>query len=228
MAQKGKPGITVRARRALRRYGVTPARAVAAALCVLVVAAACIGVFCAGVPKGVEVERAAAQDAAGTEETTGVETEPVLLVVHVDGAVAAPGVYELAEGSRVNDAVLAAGGLVEGADTSSINLASPLVDGGKVHVPSAKELAATTTGGGSGSSSSLGSSSTGSTSSGLVNINLATAEELQTLSGVGEATAAAIIEDREANGPFTSPEDLMRVSGIGEKKYSKVKDHICV
>lgn len=223
MAQKGKPGITVRARRALRRYGVTPARAVAAALCVLVVAAACIGVFCAGVPKGVEVERAAAQDAAGTEETTGVDTEPVLLVVHVDGAVAAPGVYELAEGSRVNDAVLAAGGLVEGADTSSINLASPLVDGGKVHVPSAEELAATTTGVVSSSSSSAGS-----TSSGLVNINLATAEELQTLSGVGEATAAAIIEDREANGPFTSPEDLMRVSGIGEKKYAKVKDHICV
>ena len=61
-----------------------------------------------------------------------------------------------------------------------------------------------------------------------MNINSATSSELQVLSGVGEATAAAIIEDRESKGPFTSPEDLMRVSGIGEKKFAKIKDHICV
>ena len=62
----------------------------------------------------------------------------------------------------------------------------------------------------------------------LVNINSATAEELDSLPGVGPSTAAAIVEDRDANGPFSSVEDLMRVSGIGEKKFAKLRDHICV
>ena len=62
----------------------------------------------------------------------------------------------------------------------------------------------------------------------LVNLNTATSEELQTLSGVGEATARAIIEDREQNGPFAAPEDVMRVSGIGEKKFAKIRGDVCV
>lgn len=64
--------------------------------------------------------------------------------------------------------------------------------------------------------------------SGLVNINTASAEELDALPGVGPSTAAAIVEEREANGPFSSADDLMRVSGIGEKKFAKLKDHVCV
>ena len=61
-----------------------------------------------------------------------------------------------------------------------------------------------------------------------MNINTASADELKSLSGVGDATAAAIIQDREQNGPFAAPEDLMRVSGIGEKKFAKIQDAICV
>ena len=85
-------------------------------------------------------------------------------------------------------------------------------------------------GGGQGAGAAAGSGSGGgpSSASGLVNINSATASELQTLSGVGESTANAIVRDREQNGPFSSVDDLMRVSGIGEKKLAKIRGSICV
>lgn len=154
---------------------------------------------------------------AGGEEI--VAPEPATLVVHVDGAVGAPGVYELPASSRVNDAVLAAGGLSAGADTSDLNLAAPLSDGEKVHVPLEGETAAPASGG-----AATGASDDG----GPVNINTAGVEELDELPGVGEATARAIVEDRERNGPFSAPEDLMRVSGIGEKKFAKLEGLVCV
>ena len=90
-----------------------------------------------------------------------------------------------------------------------------------VLVPARAEegTAAAAPGGGAASQTGAGS---------LVNINLATADQLQALSGVGEATARAIVEDREAHGPFSSVEDLMRVSGIGQKKFDKLKGQICV
>ncbi len=179
-------------------------------------------------------------DGDPSEEATE-DPAPATLVVHVDGAVVAPGVYALPPGARANDAVSAAGGLAEDADTSSINLAVPLVDGDKVHVPRAGESVAATGGGPAGTGTSAGSSSGGASgvagtgasgaskgTSGLVNINTATTADLQTLPGVGEATAAAIVQEREKNGPFASKEDLMRVSGIGEKKYAKLEALICV
>ena len=135
---------------------------------------------------------------------------------------ASPGVYELAGPDlRVNDAVEAAGGLLPEADTSQMNLAAGLSDGQKVLVPARAEegAAAAAPGGGVASQTDAGS---------LVNINLATTDQLQALSGVGEATARAIVEDREAHGPFSSVEDLMRVSGIGQKKFDKLKGQICV
>ncbi len=157
------------------------------------------------------------------------------VVVHVDGAVEAPGVYAIAVGQpRINDAVAAAGGLRQDADTSSINLAAPLEDGVKVHIPCEGDESGTpddADGSGDATADSQttgGASSGGLVNGGLVNINTADATALQTLSGVGEATAQAIIEDREQQGPFASPEDIMRVSGIGEKKYAKIRDHICV
>lgn len=153
-------------------------------------------------------------------EPPGAGAASATVVVHVDGAVTAPGVYELPEGSRVNDAVLAAGGLAEGADTASLNLAATVSDGEKVHVPFEGEKAAET-GAGLGDDAAQGAG-------GLVNINVANAAELDELPGVGEATAAAIVEDRDRNGPFTTPEDLMRVSGIGEKKFAKLEGLICV
>jgi len=175
------------------------------------------------------VERGEATTTSVAEEVDASPPEDEkTVVVHVDGAVANPGVYELSGASvRVNDAVLAAGGLAEGADTSTINLASLVEDGSKIHVPTAEELVSTTSADADVASGEVTGSS-GAASGGLVNINTATAEQLQSLPGVGEATAAAIIQDRGQNGPFSSCEDLMRVSGIGEKKYAKVEARICV
>lgn len=236
MAQEGRaPGLGVRLRRMARRYGFTGGKAATALLVALLAILGVAGAILSAMPAGVELSRAA--DAgqsvggdsthAGAAEEEGAAAAP-LVVVHVDGAVAAPGVYELAEDARVNDAVAVAGGLLSEADTSIINLAAPVSDGAKVHIPTSEELStgAQATPGDSGA----GGVPTGATPAApsLVNINTATSEELQGLSGVGEATAAAIIEDRQANGPFATPEDLMRVSGIGEKKFAKIKADICV
>ncbi len=149
------------------------------------------------------------------------------LTVHVDGAVASPGVY-VVEGElpRVNDAIVAAGGLAEGADTTGLNLAAAVADGDKVHVPLEGEGQPTAPPEPAGSSQA--SAQGGTTSSGLVNINKASVEELDALPGVGQSTAQAIVDDRDANGAFASIEDLMRVSGIGEKKFEKLKGKICV
>ena len=194
---------------------------------------------------GLVIERAASGEAVSTDdlgskgqvtgqkdpEPVAVEAqgtkanEPVVLLVHVDGAVEAPGVYELEEGSRVNDAVQAAGGLLDEADTTSLNLAAPLVDGQKVHVPVPGEASVAD---GEGQSAAGRGNAGSDLERAPVNINTADVATLDELPGVGEATALAIVEDREANGPFTSPEDLMRVSGIGEKKFAKLEAMICV
>lgn len=194
-------------------------------------------------------ESAAGKDSSNATGEPGVSTTGTAagkgpdITVHVDGAVVNPGVYVLsAEANRVVDAIRAAGGLSADADTAAINLAAPLSDGVKVHVPKqGEQIADASTGAdpSSGSSISTGGTATGSSSgaagtsassgaSGVVNINTATAEELTALPGVGEATAKAIVEDRQKNGKFQSPEDLMRVSGIGQKKFDKLKDHIRV
>lgn len=166
-----------------------------------------------------------AEAKATAEDASASSAAPVRVKVHVDGAVAAPGVYELSgEDLRVTDAVEAAGGLAEGADLTNVNLAAQIVDASKVHIPYAGETTATATS--APATSSEGSASTDA--GGLININGASAEELCELPGVGEATAKKIVAEREANGPFASPEDLMRVSGIGEKKFASLKDLICV
>lgn len=177
----------------------------------------------------IERESAPATAPAVTAETLSAASPPESVVasafVHIDGAVVAPGVYELTgEHPRVNDAVMAAGGLTGDADTTALNLAAALSDGEKVHVPRQGEVMAS----GQTSLGPASGSDGGASSSGVININTATAEELDSLPGIGPSTAAAIVEDRERNGPFASPEDLMRVSGIGEGKFSKLKDQIRV
>lgn len=175
---------------------------------------------------------AASEGDAGAQDTGGgvASAQPAAtrFVVHVDGAVASPGVVEL-DGAdlRVFDAVEEAGGLLDDADTSSVNLAEPLSDGAKIHIPHVGEQADGAAATSAGQAQTSGATEPGSGSV-LVNINTATKEELQTLTGVGEATAAAIIDERERNGAFANPEDLMRVTGIGEKKFEKVRDQICV
>ena len=145
--------------------------------------------------------------------------------VDVGGAVVTPGVYRLREGARVSQAIDAAGGLTPEADVAGLNRASKVVDGQKIYVPHVGEQQAVGDVAGSGP----GEASAGSSVvSDLVNINTANAAELQTLSGVGPSMAQSIIDERTQNGPFTSIEDLMRVSGIGEKKFAKIKDCICI
>ncbi len=162
---------------------------------------------------------------ANTEEERAEENA---YCVHVDGAVAHPGVVELTGSDlRVCDAVDAAGGLMDDADTTAVNLAESLCDGTKIYIPHHDDEAVGAAASSPGQVQTVGATQSGAGSA-LVNINTATTDELQTLAGIGEVTARTILEDRERNGPFASPEDLMRVSGIGEKKFEKVRDSICV
>ncbi len=158
-----------------------------------------------------------------------VQNVPNDVVVHVAGAVVAPGIYSVPEGSRVQDAVDAAGGLASDAASDAINLARTLQDGEQVLIPTEEQVESgsyTTSVTDTGSASSGGVATEGGST--LVNINTAGVDELDTLPGVGPATAQAIVDERENNGPFTSIEDIQRVSGIGEKKFEKLKDSICV
>jgi competence protein ComEA len=155
----------------------------------------------------------AAAEESGAEDSSA-PAMAATVTVHVVGEVRRPGVYELAGSSRVRDAVDAAGGLLGAAEQAAVNLARTVVDGEQIVVPRQGEAAP---GGASGS---------GSTSSapGKVDLNTASAEQLDTLPGIGPATAAKIVADRAANGPFRSVDDLMRVSGIGPAKFDSLKD----
>lgn len=149
---------------------------------------------------------------------TTTTTRPMPVVVHVAGAVVAPGVHELPPGSRVIDAVEASGGLTPDADAGSINLAAPLVDGAQVYVPRAGEVAVPP----------VAIQAEPGASAGPIDINTADATQLETLPGVGPATAAAIIDHRERHGPFASVEGLLDVRGIGEAKLAALRDLVRV
>lgn len=149
--------------------------------------------------------------------------------VFVNGQVAEPAVYELPPGSLVEAAIEAAGGFAAGADTAVVNLAQPLSDGVQVYVPSEEEnvpapLAVVS----KPNTSSATTSTESSAAVGLININTATIEELDSLPGVGPSTAQKIIEYRESNGSFAAIENIMDVTGIGEAKFEKIKDQITV
>jgi competence protein ComEA len=149
------------------------------------------------------------------------------VVVHVSGAVASPGVQTLPGDARVDDAVQAAGGPRSSARTDQLNLARPLRDGEQIHVPSASEVAVSAAGaGGTGGAGTVGGSAPGG--AGLINLNRATAAELEELPGIGPVLAERIMAFREANGGFRSVEDLQRVSGIGEKTFAALKDLVTV
>jgi competence protein ComEA len=148
------------------------------------------------------------------------------LVVHVAGEVKKPGVYRLAPGSRNEDAVKAAGGPLEKADLDGINLAQPVEDGVQLLVPEKgaaapqREFATRAARGGSGKLTRPGE--------GTVNINTATATDLQRLPGVGPSTAAKILAYRKEAGRFAAPDQLMEVSGIGEKKFAAMQPFVRV
>lgn len=143
------------------------------------------------------------------------------ICVHVSGYVMNPGVYMLPEGSRVYEAVAAAGGFAEGADEQFLNLAKVLDDGQKIRIYSLDETATA-----SGDSDLVQKDSNDTEK--LININTATKESLMTLPGIGESRAESIIAYREQNGYFSSVEDIMKVSGIKEAAFEKIKDYICI
>jgi competence protein ComEA len=176
----------------------------------------------------VNAESSAVQPLNPAASITDAETVlPAKITVHISGAVAFPGVYQLDEGSRVNDAVVAAGGQNVDAAADSVNLARILSDGEHVHIPSQAEVEA-------GehpaeySSAQDAASSTAAPADALININSADAATLETLPGIGPAMAQRIISYRQTYGPFASIEELQLVSGIGEKRYADLKDKVCV
>ncbi|MGE7272935.1 helix-hairpin-helix domain-containing protein [Brevibacillus panacihumi] len=164
---------------------------------------------------------------------------PSPIYVDVKGQVQQPGLYELKAGMRVADAISLAGGSLPDADLDQINLAQPLTDGAAVVIPSKTAqsedqsppvrplpgmlppLSADATG-------VTGTGSTSSQADSRVNLNTATAEELMTLPGIGQAKAQAIIAYRTEKKPFRTPEDLKNISGIGDKMYERLKDRIRV
>ena len=154
------------------------------------------------------------------------ETEAMApaFVVHVCGEVANPGIYELPAGSRIYEAVKAAGGFTENAAEESVNLASPIEDGVQIRIYS-KEEAETLA---AGAAPFDGFEASGEGKEPVVNLNTATKEELMTLSGIGESRAEDIIRYREENGGFQNIEDIMKVSGIKDAAFQKIKDRITV
>lgn len=187
-----------------RRLGVG-----AAVVVVLVALAITVGIGIlrgGGAPvQAVDVEEPSATDAA----------PPASLYVHVSGAVAAPGLYVVDANARVVDAIAAAGGFAEGADEGAVNLARPLTDGEQVVVPVV----------GAAPVEAGGPPTPGD---GRVHLNTADADELDTLPRIGPAMAERIIAWREANGGFTSIEDLLAVPGIGDKMLESLRDLVAL
>ena len=166
----------------------------------------------------------AAETASGADAEADSETEPALpqeIWVYVCGAVERPGVYALPYGSRVYQALEAAGGMTEEAEERSLNQAAVLTDGEQITVFTGRELEEAGIRPGQEMPKAAEDPS-----SGKVDLNTAGKEELMTLPGIGEVRAAAIIAYRETNGPFTSPEEIMKVEGIKEKSFQKIKNQI--
>ena len=169
------------------------------------------------------------------EESPNVGTGRIF--VHVCGAVKKEGVYELSPDARVVDAIRAAGGCTKKAASFGINQAEALKDGVQVYVPTKAEIKKETNGVGSLASFGTEGVRTGLSSQGmnpggggdaLININLATKEELMKLNGVGEAKAELIITYRQAKGGFKDIKDIMKIKGIKQKFFDKIKDKICI
>lgn len=159
-------------------------------------------------------------------KTEATDTQREQVTVDVKGAVTKPGVYTLKESSRVTDAIKAAGGMTEDADAKSVNLAASLSDEEVIYVASKDENVSVIGQSDSGAASDKGGKT--SQKDGKINLNTATSEELQTISGIGAKRAEDIIAYRESHGGFQSVDDLKNVSGIGDKTLEKIRESIYV
>ncbi len=182
-----------------------PAGRVMAALGAVLVGAAVVGLWF-GVRRGAPPPVPAMAPAPASTAAT-----PPTATVHVTGAVVEPGLVVVPEGSRVADVIAAAGGSTGSADLGAINLAQTVADGDRVHIPNVGERIEQPT-----------------AEPGGVDLNRASAVELETLDGVGPVLARRIVEWRDAHGPFATVEDLLDVPGIGEAKLAGMRDGIAV
>lgn len=173
-----------------------------------------------------------ARQPSGEPLTLLAPPSPAPLIVHVSGAVTQPGVYTLPTGSRVQDAIRAAGGFLDDADRASLNLAAILEDGAQVIAPSqlpAAQPILQPTAATRSESIALPTRAQSPTPKGQkININTATQEELESLPMIGPALAKQIIAYRTAHGPFEKIEDIVDVPGIGPKTFEVIKDLITV
>ena len=186
---------------ALERYRV----AIVGALSLLLVTAGAFIYFRRPTPEPLEI----------LEPPVTPTPTPVLMAVYVTGAVQEPGVYYLPEESRVQDALEAAGGATGEADLDRVNLAKRVRDEDQVYFPEVGE-------------ENLPSTSTGGSGAGLININSASAVELEDLPGIGPVLAQSIVEHREDHGPFADIEGIMDVRGIGQGVFEDIRELVTV
>jgi competence protein ComEA len=171
--------------------------------------------YARSLPRPVQIASASGPSGTADAAAEAPSPSPRPVLVDVAGWVRRPGVYTFAEGARVIDAIEAAGGARRGAVLEALNLAAPLVDGTQVFVPREGEGGAA-------------APPPGGAAAGLVNVNTASATELEALPGIGEVIAQRIVDHRTANGPFTSVDQLLDVSGIGDVILEQIRDLVTV
>ena len=174
-----------------------------------------------GLMYGYSEQEAAVKLSAGESQSTEVPAHEI--TVYVTGAVNHPGVVTLKDGARVGDAVNSCGGVLPTGDAERINMAQLLKDGQKVQVPE-KASSSRSAGADKSKPSHGGQPAEGE----LININTADAKTLDSLPGVGPSTAQKIIDYRETEGAFQDIADLKKIKGIGEVKFGKLKDKVCI
>ncbi|UFJ38888.1 helix-hairpin-helix domain-containing protein [Brevibacillus humidisoli] len=170
------------------------------------------------------------------EADKSTEKPALKMYVDIKGSVQHPGLYQFFENDRVQHVITVAGGFLPDADISRVNLAQPLADGMVIWVPQKGDdspppyppanCICQTAGAATTGASSASGDANGLTADGKINLNRATLQQLMTLPGVGETRAKAIITYREQNGAFSRPEELKNVTGIGEKTYAELANHI--
>lgn len=215
----------------LRRLGVAPrSLLVALAVALLVAAGAVLRVATADGPssqvpvsRNVSSSGAAGQTVAPAPNATGTPSPAVsasgLVVVHVVGQVARPGIVRLAAGSRVVDAVVSAGGSTRAADMTRVNLARPLLDGEQIYVPKVGEAAPVASAGAGATAPGSGAAA----GAGIVDLNTADLQALDSLPGVGPVLAQRILTWREQHGSFSTVDELAEIQGIGDKLLASLR-----
>ena len=189
------------------------------------------GVSTQGSVEVIDLNQPPKPEAAPTESTAPTEPTPSAeVVVHVSGAVKRAGVYRLAPDSRVADAIEQAGGATEHADLDALNLAEPLQDGQKIHVPRKGEVSPPTVASVAPSRTprSAPQAAATATTQFPINLNTATADQLEAIPGIGPVLAQRIIEYRQTHGRFQSVDELLEVRGIGPKRLENMRPYVVV